>query len=376
MSRKPIWPPRVHRHKSGRAFIRWKGHDYYLGVYGSPEAAARLLRVLADLQAGREPTTDGKIDHGLTVQEVVGEWWTREAPRLSERGGERKAYRLSLEPLLALYGPTLAKDFDANALEEVQQAMVTGSWLQGPERAARAKRSNRGPLQWCRRVVNQRLGRVKTVWRWATRRGLVPPNNLDTVPGLKRNDGRVRHLPGVRAATVSELAAVVRVAPPATATMLLLMFWSGGRAGEIRVMRLADLDTSDPGCWIYRPPQHKCDWREHGRALALGKKCQAIIQRWLRLRGADANGFLFPAKAGGPVTADTLSQATRRAAARAGIPGFHPYRCRHAAKKRVTRLMGLDAARAFLGQSSIGTTNSYDEQIDLGLAIEAAKKLG
>jgi hypothetical protein len=58
------------------------------------------------------------------------------------------------------------------------------------------------------------------------------------------------------------------------------------------------------------------------------------------------------------------------------LPGVCTYRARHAAKDRVTRELGLDAARSFLGQKSIATTDGYGEAIDLKTAVEAAKRLG
>ena len=42
---------------------------------------------------------------------------------------------------------------------------------------------------------------------------------------------------------------------------------------------------------------------------------------------------------------------------------------------RVTRELGLDAARSFLGQKSLGTTNEYGDALDLQAAARAAAML-
>jgi site-specific recombinase XerC len=55
---------------------------------------------------------------------------------------------------------------------------------------------------------------------------------------------------------------------------------------------------------------------------------------------------------------------------------LHPYQLRHGAKQRITRSSGLDAARAVLGQQSIGTTNLYASQQDVVMAAEVMAQLG
>ncbi|MES2035403.1 MAG: hypothetical protein V4466_14615 [Pseudomonadota bacterium] len=50
MARKAIWPPKPYPHKCGQDRLRWHGNDYWLGKTGSPEAAARLEAVLAQLE--------------------------------------------------------------------------------------------------------------------------------------------------------------------------------------------------------------------------------------------------------------------------------------------------------------------------------------
>ena len=64
-----------------------------------------------------------------------------------------------------------------------------------------------------------------------------------------------------------------------------------------------------------------------------------------------------------------------RACRKAGVR-LQPYGGRHATKDRVTRAAGLDAARAVLGQSSLGTTNDYGSQLDLETAARVAARLG
>jgi integrase len=377
MSRKPVWPPRIHKHVSGRAFVRWKGHNHYLGKYDSAEARTAYRRLLVELESGLAKLPP---KNGASVSAVVAAWFTHEAPRYSERGRERIAFRLALEPLLALYGTDSASSFDADKLETLQLAMAAGSWLSEDEKAKRRKVSNRGPIQWSRKVINQRIGRIRRVWRWAERKKLVPPGAygaLRTLPGLRANDARVRNLPKRKPATAADVERIVASAPPLAAAAIQLLWWSGMRPGELQVMRLQDVERADPGCWLYRPMEHKTEHLEFDRVIAMGPKCIAILTAWLAQLGTiDPTAYVFPGRNGARLRKDSLSQMARRAAQAAGVQGFTLYQLRHSAKDRIVKAFGLDTARAFLGQHSLGTTNEYGTQLDTEAASDAARKVG
>ena len=56
---------------------------------------------------------------------------------------------------------------------------------------------------WCRNVVNRRIVRIQTAWKWIEKEGLVPKGshaNLCTVSPLRKNDRTVRHTPKVKPA--------------------------------------------------------------------------------------------------------------------------------------------------------------------------------
>ena len=379
MSRKPVWPPTIQHHKaSGRAKVRYRGHDYYLGAWGTPQVQENYARLLVELL--KPPRPAAKEAAALTVAEVISEWWTREAPRLSERGRERTRFRRALAPVLRLYGESPAAGFDADALEAVQLAMASGSWMSDAEKAAAAKHGD--PVRWAASNVNRAIVRVRTVWRWLERKKLVPAGAwgaLRALPGLKGHDARVRHTAPVKPATWQETLAVAKRCSPTVRTMLLLHWWSGMRSQDVRQLRPREVDTSGD-VWLYRPPLHKNDWRGQGRMVPLGPKCQALLRPLLS--GADPDAYLFrPTRRRDGhqalcYTVHTYPQAVRRAAERAEIKDFHPYRCRHSAKQRITRAAGLDAARAVLGQRSLESTAGYASEVDEQAARAAARRLG
>jgi integrase len=366
MARKATFPPRIHKHSSGQARVRWKGQNYYLGVFGSAAAQAAYAQLVEDIRS--TGTVAGKSRQGsLTVKALVAEWDRHMDRRYPATSREPKWFRRALAVVLRLYGHQPATTFDTLALMNVQAAMASGSWMRDEERQyAEARRQ---PIGWCRNQVNRQLVRIRTVWRWAESRKLVPAgtwSSLLTVEGLGRNDPTVRHTQPQGAALFEDLRAVLRHCGPAVKAMLLLQWWSGCRSGEVRQMTREEIDTSGE-VWYYRPVKHKMAYKGQDRVIPLGKKCQSVLAPWL-----GKSGYLFEARPGRPYTMFSYAQHVRRAAQKVGLTGFHGYLCRHAAKQRLTRDFGLDAARAVLGQKSLGTTNGYASQQDLKTATDVA----
>jgi integrase len=378
MSRPRKWPPTIQLHKpSGQARCRIDGRDVYLGRHGSPEAAAEYARVVAECERTRTPPASRSAAPCRSVADVVAEWWSRESPRLSERGGERARHRDALAPLLRLFGDLDAATLDAERMEEWQLAVAAGSWMNPEERERRRKR--RQPIGWCRNVVARHRARVLSVWRWAERRKLLPAGSwgaLRAAPALSEADARVRRTPRRKARDFAEVKRVALACRAEVRTILLLCWWSGMRPGEARTMRPCDIDRTR-AVWVYRPAAHKSDWRGHDRAVALGPRCQALLRPWLA-GSSSPEAYLFRPAAGDAAcySPGSLSCHVRRAAKRVGLPGVFCYCARHSCKKRVTRAAGLDAARSMLGQRSLTTTDRYDAGTDQEQAADAARRLG
>jgi integrase len=389
------WPPPIHQHKSGQARVRIRGHDHYLGPYGSLEARKNYALLLAQVTSSPsatptspEPTPPSPatplakpaLEAQRTVADLAVLWLEQRAPQYSNRGGEVAQFRRMFAALLAVHGETLAREFGSDELEEVQLAMASGSWLTAEQRADRAK--HKTPTDWCARVVNRHITRLRTFWRWCERKKLAPAGSwaaLRTVEPLAGNDPRVRHTSRRKPCTFADLLQVVRHAPRVVKAMLLLQWWCGMRPGEVRRMRACEIDrTSD--VWIYRPSQHKNDWRGQERVVPLGPKAQAVLGSWLA-RATAPEAYLFPPTkrrkgSEGCYTSAGYCRAVQVAGERAGVKGLHAYLCRHAAKQRVTRELGLDAARSFLGQKSVQSTDGYGDAVDLQQAREAARRMG
>lgn len=382
MGRKQQFPPTIHLHKRGYSYCRvytsGKPHDVRLGPPGSPEAKARYAELCAELSGGHKPPvlTPCAAPPNPTVDDVLAAF-DRHA-RSSASPGELKLLRCAGRVLGRVCGTLPAAALTPGVLEDVMAAMAAGSWRTADELAALPRGREPG---WCRNVVNRQAVRVRTVWRWAERRGLVPPGSwaaLRTVPGLTKASRAVRHTAPRRPCTAEDLAAVCAAACPAVAAMLWLQWWTGCRPGEVRTMR-TDLIDRIGDVWAYRPAADKNAWRDgHApRLVPLGPECQRVLAPFLA--AAPPGAYLFrpdPARSPhGHYTARAYGRAVARACRKAGVL-MCCYQLRHAARLRITRAVNLDAARAMLGHASLSTTINYAAGQDEETARDVARKLG
>jgi integrase len=358
MSRKATWPPRIQFHApSGQDRIRVRGKDYYLGAHGSPEARKEYARLCLQL-AGAAPATS-PASNPPTVALVALKWREHALKKYGETSPQVKDYDRALAVALEMFRDLPAGEIDVDRLDAVRERMTSS-----------------GGRNWCRNFANRMTTRIKTVWRWAERTKMVPKGTwehlrtLEAIPPLA---------PGVRETAprkpcaledVEKVSAELRPTPQA---VLWLCWRTGARPGEFRQLRAGEVDRSGE-LWVCRPARHKNAHRNQTRAIVLSPEARAIIEPWLTGKGPEDLVFPVPGR-GTAYPRQSLCRVIRQAAKRAEVK-LYLYQCRHAAKRRVTREMGLDAARAMLGQKSIATTDNYAAGADEDLAREAAKRCG
>jgi integrase len=303
-------------------------------------------------------------------------------------------YKRSMRPLREFYGRTPAREFGPLALKAVRQRMVESGL--------------------CRGVVNQRVGRIKRVFKWAVSEELVPPGTFEALragAGLARGRTSAPDHAPVEPVPERHVASVLpRLLPPVRA-MVELQRLTGMRPGEVCAIRECDLDTSGP-VWLYRPGsdegplgRHKTAYRGRSRVIALGPRAQAVLKPFLTARG---EAYLFsPARAmedlwrrrregrKAPARADvgyrrrtkpkrrpghqysvtSYAHAVAKACRKAGVPGWHPNQLRHSHATDVRRRYGLEGAQVSLGQARADVTQVYAER-DLSLAERIAREVG
>lgn len=356
MPRKATWPPRIYVHVSGRPFIRvrrdGRATDYYLdGEPGSPECQAHYARLVLELSSGGavRPEPSGP----LTVCQLVDRWSAERIAELPRK--EQYHYRHALTPLVELYGTIPVVEFRVRQLKVVRQAMVN--------------------LDWCRTYVNRQVSRVRALWRWGEESELVPSgswHHLCTLRSLPKNAPNVRNTNPRHVTTREELNAVLAVLREPLKTMLEVQWFTGMRSCEVRLMAASRIDRSQ-GTWVYTPERDKSGWREgHApRVVYLGPECQRLLAPWLVRAERD---YLFPSQSRPYYGDSSYAREIRKVCNRIGVK-LVPYGSRHAAKRRIAQEMGSEAAKAFLGHSSLSVTELYAREHDHKTAEEVARKL-
>lgn len=394
--------PKLRRHVRGYGVVRLSGDDKYCGPWpdpGSPappEVEAAYHEYVARWVANGRKKLPARADRraALVVKDLAELFVAEVRKDCTSPGNGPAHYELAFRPLVKLYGLHPAAEFDAAALEAVRDEMIR--------------------LGWKRSHVNRNVGRVRRCFRWGGRRKHVPPavyQDLMTVESLRKGQRGVKERVRRRPAEESHVAAVAGHLTAPMAAMLWLCWHTGARPGEIRRMRVEEVDRSGD-VWVYSLAEHKNGWRGQSRDVSIGPKGQAVLRPWLDLAG---EGHVFSPKrciaihraalaaeeagdvltavqaealhwfdrvpgravaaATDSYTANGFEASMRRAAAAAGLTWFSAYSCRHGARMRVSREAGDEAARAVLGQRSIETLVHYG-QLDLKLATETQRKLG
>jgi integrase len=248
--------PIYRKHKlSGQAIVTLPDglggrRDVLLGKYGTAASRAGYARVIAEWEAsGRYLPQSVATVADLTINEMVARFWPHAKQHYRHQDGtptnELNDFKYSLRPLKHFYGDAPAKGFGPLALKAVRQKMIDG--YEHP------KYGLQRPL--CRGVVNQRIGRIRRMFKWAVENELVPPSvllGLQAVRGLQQGRSPARETEPVKPVPVTFVEAILPHVRPPVAAMVRLQLLTGMRPGEVVIMRAIDLDTTGP-IWLYRP---------------------------------------------------------------------------------------------------------------------------
>lgn len=367
----------LHR-RSGRGYVFLDGRQIQTGAWGTPEADKKANDLIAGWLANGRKLPEGMSPTVFRVEDLVAQFWTHAQEYYRKNGettGETSKIRDSVRPLLHLFGLRPVDTFTPRDLEALQQHVVAEG-------------------RWARTTINSRIGVVKRIFRWGTRRGLVSGNTthaLQALPGLLQTRTRAREPEPVKPVSEEHMRAVLAHVPPQIAAMILIQWHTGMRPGEVLQMRWADIDRMAEE-WVYRPRRHKLEHFGKDRRIWLGPATQAILGAWLKLdqqapifSPRDAEHSRLEAQRASrksPLTpshrarserarkkprrvlramysTNTYAQAIARGCTAAGIPKWRPNQLRHAAAARIRAAAGLDAAQVILGHSNASTTELY-----------------
>jgi len=390
MSQPRVPSYRYHR-PSGQAVVTIGGKDIYLGEWNTEASRTEYDRIIGEWLANGRclPSQDDKAD--LRVCELVASYlkFAKTYYRDGDKPGkEYVCMRDAAKPLGELYSRTRVVDFGPLALKAIRKGWVD----QG----------------LCRTHINQRVNRVRRIFKWGVENELVSAtvlHALQAVSPLKRGRTEARESEPVKPVPDDHVDAVLPHVSRQVAAMIELQRLTGMRPGEVVAMRPCDVDR-EAKVWVYTPADHKTAYRGHPRHIYLGPKAQALLAPWL-LREATAHCF-SPKEAEAERNAErkanrktpmTPSQAKRRpkkkpkrakrnqydvgsyrraikyGIKKAKVPAWHPHQLRHNCATRVRREFGLDVAQIILGHRTADVTQVYAE-VDRLKAMEVVVEAG
>ncbi len=359
MSRLTKSLPKYRKHRaSGQAIVTIAGRHVYLGPHNTKTSKLEYDRVVAEWLAAGRPSHPIQSLTEISVAEVMVAYMRFVKQRYVKNGistSEQHGIRAALRRVRKLYSKTNASEFGPLSLKAVRQVMVDEGLASSS--------------------INQNVGRIKRMFRWAASEELIPASvhqSLSTVNGLRRNELNAIETEPVKPVSAEDVQKVFPFLTEILKDMIKIQKLAGMRPGEIVIMRPCDIDQSDD-IWQYQPKFHKTEHRGRERIIYLGLNAQLILKKDL-LRPLDAYCFnpLESIKQrkksknkGNPDTLKINSRfkatnqnkhylgssyrtAIKRACEKAKIPAWKPNQLRHAAATDIRKKFGLEAAQVTL----------------------------
>ena len=219
---------------------------------------------------------------------------------------ELDEYKLVARHVRELYGHTAAREFGPLALKAVRQKFIAAGW--------------------CRGFINQRVGRIRRMFKWAASEELVSAavyQALATVTGLQRGRSSARESQPVMPVEDAAVDATLPFLNRHVRGLVEFQRLTGCRPGEACNLRRCDIDIGG-AVWLYRPPQHKNTHRGKSRTIAVGPQAQTLLKGFFT---TDIGAYLFS-----PVRAVEELHAARTANRK--TPRYPSHMARNAAKRK------------------------------------------
>jgi integrase len=290
-----------------------------------------------------------------------GEWepprrQTREAPLLllgeyaAAVVGRRRLRPATVALYAKLLSLTILPTFARRPLVEITAAEIT-TWYAGMRKT---------PTQQA-----NAYGLLKSIFKEAVEEGLVTVNPCRVKSGSQKERARE-----IEVLTVDQLNRYVAAVPAERRVPLLLAGWCGLRSGEVRGLRVRDLDLDAgvvhvrqgvvrlKGQLIIGPPKTNAGIR----SVAIPPHLLPALRAWAAQQPErDREALLFPARDGhSPLNDSVLRDAHDKAKAAIGMPGLTVHGLRHTSATLAAQLGAtLAELQARIGHSTPNMAMRY-----------------
>ena len=334
----------------------------------SKKAIERYDRLIAQwLNNNRRPLPprrrDDEVDGDeLTIAELAltyFEWADGNYRKNGKRTAEPRLLRASINPVVERFGVLGVNEFGPNALREVRDSFIGGTWS--------------------RNTINNFTHKIRKMFRWAVSRELCKPEviiALATVETLQKGRAGVREGHPTKVPSVADFEKVVAKSREPVRSALWVQRFTGMRAGELLQMRACDIDRRGP-VWWYVPRSHKTEHLDIERRIPIGPKAQEFLTPLIQR--TTPTGPLFVMRThqakGKPLSIDIYAYQLHAACKRAKVERFRPHSLRHLRLRELRDQLSIDHAQAVAGHTTASMTEHY-AKLTAAKAEEAAKASG
>ena len=253
-------------------------------------------------------------------------------------------------------------------------------------------------LGYVRPQCNRRVNAVRAIFKWGVSREIVRENvwsALRSLEPLKKGASAAPEGKKRKVIPQEHIERTLAELSPTIAAMAQIHLATAARPSEICLMRIEDIDRTNPDLWVHRLDAHKTDWLEDdgGRVIYLAKPEIEILTPIIKDR---TEGYVFrpsdavaekhakkwedakrkkktpsrlkrdAARTKAPrirlnecYSAVTYRRAIERACVRAEVPRWFPYGLRHTGITNVGLEYGIEAAQHVAGHKDLRTTLNY-----------------
>ena len=269
-------------HKAtGRARAVWtddagQRHDRLLpGTFDSPESRMAFAQLQLEVAASplRSPETKSKV---FSINELMLAFIEHAKQHYRRADGsntdEFSEFKRVSKFVRRFFGDLPAVEFGPSRLKVVRERCIAEGWSRG--------------------FINQRIGKIKRVFKWAVSEEMVPSSTyqaLTTVTGLQRGRTKARETEPVCPVDNKTVDATIPHLNRHVRGLVGFQRLTGCRPGEACSIRRCDIDMTE-SVWMYRPHHHKTIHRGKSRIIPIGPKAQELLKEFF---ASSRDAYLF-----------------------------------------------------------------------------------
>ncbi|MFL5655391.1 MAG: tyrosine-type recombinase/integrase [Ktedonobacteraceae bacterium] len=220
-------------------------------------------------------------------------------------------------------------------------------------------------------TINRRLAALRRFFSWAKENGCTEDQPTERIRNVETTDH------GPRSLDRKQWHRLQRSVEQAKGNqgirdrcIVLLLYHTGLRAGELAMLRLSDLTVGERSGHV----QVRRGKSNKARCIPLNAEARSAIREYLQIRPSDEGQSLLVGQRGEPLSAHAIYDVVVKYGRKAGLEDVTPHTLRHTfARTLITAGSPLSDVADLLGHSSLDTTRIYTKASETDLAAVVAR---